>query len=534
MIAFSGNNWSELFNIAALVLLPVFLYAEMHYRLPLLKGFLYKKQPEILFDLPCRTETGIIPVLLLIKDAHWFPVTIDRLLVRLIAQDGHSIYREIPVPLKKQVTQKWFHIIIDIDVSEYKNQWLGVDCFAYVTYGKKSTVIHNDNYRTLSQRPFNIFIDSDPIPLEKGWLWGDMHSHSSFTEDQVEFGAPPECYRIMARAMGISFYALTEHSYDMDDTEDSWTENDPQLRKWAKFRQSIQELNANDPDFLIIPGEEVSVDNGFGRTVHMGILNNPNFHIGTGDGMEHSLGKETENHYAKVLDSIPENTLAFAAHPFDNPSLLHRLLIRRGVWNRWDSHPRLDGLQILNGNPTADFEWGKKFWISQLLKGRRQLIYAGNDSHGNFNRFRQIVLPLLFMREHRHQIFGYNLTGVKSDLAKGMNGIIKDLKKASVIISNGPFICLSMDSARILTITAKTSTFFGSLKTISVYLGDPAKQKEFNFHTKKFQNGQTDHTIHLATDDIPDQGYFRAELSTHKDRFAMTNAVWFEVHPKVI
>ena len=529
MIVFSGNNWPDFFNIAALVLLPVVLYAEMHYRLPFLKGYLYKKQPEILFDLPCRTETGIIPVLLLIKDAHWFPVTIDRLIIRLIAQDGHSIYREIPVSVKQQVTKKWFHTIIEINASEYINQWLNVDCFAYVSFGKKSTVIHNDNYRTLSQRPFNIFIDSDPLPGEKGWIWGDMHCHSSYTEDQAEFGAPPECYQAMARAMGISFCALTEHSYDMDDTENSWTENDPMLLKWTKFRQSIQDLNTNSRDFLIIPGEEVSVDNGFGRTVHMSVLNDPNFHIGSGDGMEHSLGRETENHYAKVLDLVPENSLAFAAHPFNNPSWLHRLIIHRGMWNPWDAHPLLNGFQILNGNNFRDFEIGKQFWINQLLKERRQLIYAGNDSHGNFNRFRQTVIPLLYMQEHRHQIFGYNLTGVKTDLSKGIDGVIEDLKQSSVIVSNGPFICLSIDSARILTITAKTSTFFGSLKTISVFLGNPARQKEANFHTKDFKNGQIHQTIQLPIDDIPGQGYFRAEISTHKNRFAMTNALWFDL-----
>jgi len=155
------------------------------------------------------------------------------------------------------------------------------------------------------------------------------------------------------------------------------------------------------------------------------------------------------------------------------------------------------------------------------------LIYAGNDSHGNFNRFRQIVIPLLYMREDQNQIFGYNLTGVKTDLSKGLDNVIKDLKQADVIISNGPFISLSMDSTSIITITAKSSTFQGSLKTISVYLGDPAKQKELSFYTQDFQNGQLYQTIQLPADNIPDQGYFRAELTTQKNRFAMTNAYWY-------
>lgn len=527
MTGLYSNSWPEWLNLAALFWLPVFLYGEMHYRLPFIKGFLYRNQPEILFDLPYRTETGVIPVLLLIKDAHWFPVTVEKVLIRLMAPGGHEIYKEISVPVNKQIHQKWFHRIIEIDAAGFKNQWLNVDCYAFVTLKGKSKIIHNDNYRTLSQRPFRIFVDPDPLPGEKGWVWGDLHCHSAFTEDQAEFGAPPECYRAMAHAMGISFIALTEHSYDMDDSENSWTDNDPQLLKWKKFRREIQNLNRTNRDFLIIPGEEVSVDNGFGRTVHMGVLNDPEFHIGSGDGMEHSLGKETEFHYASVLHMTSENSLTFAAHPFDNPPWLHRLIIHRGSWNPWDTHPLLHGFQILNGNGLQDFATGKEFWIKQLLQGRRQLIYAGNDSHGNFNRYRQIVLPLLFMREHRRQIFGYNLTGIKSSLNKGVTGLINDLKQETVIISSGPFINLTHDPGKSITLTTKSTVFFGALKEISIYLGNLVNRRELKFHTESFQKGQFAHTIRLPVVNIPERGYFRAELTTDRDRFAVTNPLWF-------
>jgi hypothetical protein len=39
----------------------------------------------------------------------------------------------------------------------------------------------------------------------------------------------------------------------------------------------INSINASNPNFRIIPGEEVSVDNGLGRNVPLGVLNNPSF-----------------------------------------------------------------------------------------------------------------------------------------------------------------------------------------------------------------------------------------------------------------
>ncbi len=508
-------------------LLPVILYAEMHYRLPFFKGILFKNQPEILFDLPYRTETGTIPVLFLIKDAHRFPIEIGTIRIRIKSPEHSVLIKELQFEIKKVVDQKWYYRIFEIDVSEFKDQYLLLDCIADVQIRRKNISIINDNFQTLSQRPFKIFVDSESLPAEKGWLWGDLHCHSSFTEDQVEFGAPPASLPSMGKALGVSFCALTEHSYDLDNVDDSWIINDPELKKWADFQSEIRKVNQQNPDFLIIPGEEVSVDNGFGKTVHMAVLNDTNFHIGTGDGMEGSLGKETELHYHTVLSSLPEHSLAFAAHPFDHPSLSHRLLIHRGSWNRWDINPKLHGFQILNGSTGQEFQDGKAFWISQLLKGQRAYLYAGNDSHGNFNRFRQLVIPLLRMHEHQHQIFGYNLTGVKVNNTRTIDGIIHDLKQSSVIISNGPFLDISLDNDHTLHLTAKSSSFFGAIRQLQLFIGDIQHRQESFYKTIRNQAGKFRTALSFPLTDIPKQGYIRAELSTYKEKFALTNPVWF-------
>ncbi|MBU4444056.1 hypothetical protein KJ656_03095 [bacterium] len=526
----------------SLWLFPVFLYAEMHYRWFFFKGFLFKKQPEVIFDLPYRIQSDTLPVLLLIKDADRYPIQIHKIEILLKSPENLEVLKQVTIESAQFIDTKWYYRIFHIDCTEFQNQWLRVDCYAYTSIGSKRLIIKNDNYRTLSQNPFSTFIDPDPLPIEKGWLWGDLHCHSSYTEDQAEFGAPPQCVSPMAAAMGLSFCALTEHSYDMDNYFDSWIKNDPKLEKWNDYLHTISTLNKENTGFMIIPGEEVSVDNGFGKTVHLSILNDPEYHIGTGDGMETSLGKETEHYYASLLETLPQHTLAFAAHPMSKPPFTHRLLIRRGVWNHWDIHPKLHGYQILNGLDDEEFISGKDYWIRQLLKGQRQFIYAGNDSHGNFNRFRQINIPMLSMHEHRKQIFGYHLTGVKSSINQGINDLIDDLKHQPVIISCGPFIDMSVSGSssgkgRIsqtltkqpdtVSIQAKSSSFFGAIKQLHLFVGDLYNQKEYEFKTIDRISGQYQTTLSLPLQDIPGRGYIRAELTTHKEKFALTNPVWY-------
>ena len=55
----------------------VFLYAELHFRFKWSGSRYFQKEPEILADLPIRIEPNRdIPILLIIKDSHLFPITL--------------------------------------------------------------------------------------------------------------------------------------------------------------------------------------------------------------------------------------------------------------------------------------------------------------------------------------------------------------------------------------------------------------------------------------------------------------------------
>jgi hypothetical protein len=56
-----------------------FLYAETHYHFRFAPSLLYRRRPEIIADAPHRLEPGkALPVLLIIKDAHRFPVALQQ------------------------------------------------------------------------------------------------------------------------------------------------------------------------------------------------------------------------------------------------------------------------------------------------------------------------------------------------------------------------------------------------------------------------------------------------------------------------
>ena len=534
-------NTEHFFTVIAL-LLPIFLYAEIHYHLPFFAGRLYKKQPEIIFDLPYRIQRDFLPVMLLIKDSGRYPVNLVKVTLILKCPRTKRVLQKYSFSENLTISKKWFTKIYNINVNQFKDQWLEIECIASVKIREHYHVIKNDNYPTLSNGNFKTYIDSEPLPAVDEWIWGDLHCHSSWTEDQVEFGIPAEKISTLAVPMGISFCALTDHSYDLDDLPDSWIKTDPELTKWKKSRKQIKSLNNNSDNFLIIPGEEVSVDNGLGKNIHMAVLNSSKFYFGSGDGFEKLISKASENHYAKILDNLPKVSMAFAAHPQAKPPFLQKFLIKRGVWNQWDSHRRLSGYQIMNGSLKEDFINGKKNWIQQILKGKKKFIYAGNDSHGNFNRFRQVKLPMWKLHERNYQIFGEHLTAVKSTTTHGVGNLLDDLKKGQVIISNGPFINFTIQDdskhkapigEELLSIPTKSNIaaistkFFGGLKNIELILGDIKHRKEFIFSSITLNPGCFRKIFSLKLDNLPDKGYFRMEVHTQKDKFALSNPIWY-------
>ena len=285
-------------------------------------------------------------------------------------------------------------------------------------------------------------------------FFGDCHTHSNYTDDQVEFGAPIEAAITLSAALGLSFFCVTDHSYDLDDHEDNYLINDPLLPKWMAFQAEVSNRNNIQSACVVVRGEEVTSRNTRSANVHLLILGEQTFVEGAGDSAERWLKTASKHSVEEIAFRV--QGMAFAAHPREHIPILQRLLLGRGSWSLDDLFsPGMHGIQFANGTMEDGFQRGKVLWIKALLLGLRLIAIAGNDAHGNFNRFRQIGVPFIFVRESRFQILGGMRTGVFLRGGPSEAKILAAIRRGNAILTDGP--------AASLVVRLGTSRSFGEM-----------------------------------------------------------------------
>ncbi|HOV98070.1 MAG TPA: CehA/McbA family metallohydrolase [Bacteroidota bacterium] len=523
-----------------LLFVPVFLYAEIHYRFKYFFSLLKKSEPEIIADAPYRIEPGVdIPLLLLIKDSHHYPCVLGNVTVKVMKQ-GKLIHSECVHNKEEAITQKWWWSIYPIKATKEMNGKIELDVEFTIEYNHKKRSYHNDNYRTSSHAPLKLFISQEPLPSYKSLYLGEIHSHSNYTEDQVEFGAPIEPTAQLAKALGLSFFAVTDHSYDLDDHPDNYLLNHPETPKWFDFQNEVSKLQ--NSSVTIIPGEEVTCRNNTGENVHLLILNNKIFFPGSGDSAERWLRTQSELSISEVTAQLGTETITIAAHPLEPVSILQRILLNRGNWQNDDFEAnQINGIQFINGMLNDGNKRGYEFWINTLLSGKRVSIVAGNDAHGNFNRFRQISIPFLKIGERNNQIFGEFRTGIFAP-DKSRESILESLRLGKTIATNGPVANItrinnhtSLLGSEIkggLCIHCQTlsSQEFGTIKKVLLYEGIKGNRIEnILYELNKLETYSYKFDLLIT---VKQPKYIRLEVYTEnaedkKQYFCITNPVWF-------
>jgi hypothetical protein len=529
-------------------LLPFFLYAETHYRFRYFLSRLKKNEPEVIADVPHRVEPGHpLPLLILAKDAHLHPSVIRQITVELRQQDRivqKFDLLEQPISL----SQKFFSHVFQIDRSQQFG-WMDIDVAIDLEIRGITRTYHNDNHISSSRRPLRAFLSEQHLPSFPGLYVGDPHTHSIYTEDQVEFGSPIDSSRELSRAIGLSFFCITDHSYDLDDTVDSYLKNDPSYPKWVSFQNEIDSLNQNAGDFALIRGEEVTCENNAGKNVHFLVFGQREYVQGSGDGAEQWLQTKSEHNISDVIRRRSRDAIAFAAHAQEPVPFLQRLLLGRGVWSLRDLKTEgLSGLQVINGKLDDGFERSYHMWVRLLLGGSRMCAIAGNDAHGNFNRFRQIGIPFLTIREDEHQIFGKWRTGIFIEGPLAEKSVLSALSRGCAIMTDGPVVQMTAASADgqisemgetilaesiRLTVDVLSSEEFGQISTLRVIVGKVGTSMETNaFQIDDIQ----EFSLHkdFALDGIS-ANYVRVEVTTSdskncdgKRHFCFTNPIWMD------
>ncbi len=538
--------------------LPVFAYAETHYRFPGLPSLYYKREPEIIFDTPRRLEPGFpLNIVLIVKDADKFPVTINRINAKIRQADDSKVVPLSVSPMS--INEYLYHRLFPIEESElpYGDFEIGVE--ADITVNGKNRTVANDNHRGTSHNSFRTYRAEQPLPKPEGWCAGDIHIHSEATDDFVEFGAPAELYAGLARTIGLDWIAINDHSYDIDDEPEKYYAPDPELKRWRKLTDSIKKINASG-ECIVIQGEEISCGNKYNRNVHVLGLNINKFISGFGDSAESWLHNSPTSSIPEITDEIlRQSGLPIAAHPGEEPLFLEKLLLNRGPWTYGDFRGNnLHHLQILNGRRSDSFYAGIGIWKRLLLDGRRKFIVAGSDAHGNLNRTRQIRLPFVSFNETDQQIFGCSRTMVfLGKTPPSVGSILQAIARGNCIISDGPFIDfhfkndkgdikLTGDTVNYLSasnwspnLALKSSPEFGELRKVIIYFGDLAKREErilienSSFPNKfdcEFNLNNLRDTLGNLTDIANKEptGFLRVELITVNGNICMTNPIWVQ------
>lgn len=510
-------------------------YAEIHYRPRFTPSLLYSRRPEILFDAPSRIDPGRpLPLFLIIKDAHRFPVKLESVNVRMVYEDGADRVAAFPYEGDIVDTMIWWD---SINIIPDKSGYVTIDPYLVLRDGRRMRLVHVDNYRATLHEPLHVYVSPEPLPGGDHWFHGDAHCHSFFTSDQVEFGAPAEALTHAARCMGLDWLAVTDHSYDLDDRADDYTAEDPSLGKWHELHR----LSAGtDSDITVIPGEEVSCRNAEGRNCHLLAIDADNFIRGSGDSGERGLANHSELSIGEVAAACMDSGgLACAAHPRERVPWTEKAVLNRGQWSELDLEtPGISALQVFNGEHDTGFYDGIAQWVRLLLGGRKLVLLGGSDSHGDMNRQRHIGVPLLTMKERRIHLFGATRTVVRAASA-ARGDIVRGIAEGRTVITEGPFIGLTATAggqsegpggtlpAGTATISAsfRSSREFGALQSVRILAGFHGETTEREIHSPVIRGGAYTHECGFEAD-LSHARYLRAECVTVPDRYCMTNPVW--------
>ena len=504
--------------------IPLLLgYAELHYHLKYLYPKYYIKQPEIIADCPIRViknKDNVLPILLIIKDSNKFPILLKSIKVTIKYADKKI---EEFFPKTKKIEQSYYSETIKCNLGIIESEQnlkviveINISCL-----GKDYTII-NDNCPGLDKKPFTCYYANAALPYPNGWYAGDPHCHTIYTADQVEFGADIKSTKTMAKAMGLSWFFVTDHSYDLDDSLNDCTKNDVNLPKWNMMKADCVE--EDESDFRVVPGEEVSIGNKNGENVHLLVINKNEFIHGSGDSAEIWFKNKPE-HCLNELKNETEDEIYIAAHPNDKVPFMQKLTLRRGSWHTEDfSDNKIRFMQVINSADISEIKSSIEYWKNLLIQKHKILILAGNDAHGNFNVMRQIQKPFTKLFASDKQVFGR----MHTVFHYRNNDPIAGIKNGEMIVSNGPFInfwikaeakefriganCSS--NFALLFFQVATAKEFGEITKLRLFLGKEDGEQVI-------EDPQNELEI-----DLKDILYLRMSIETQKKFVAFTNPIF--------
>jgi len=217
------------------------------------------------------------------------------------------------------------------------------------------------------KKTVNVSISSIDVPKINNWYCGDTHLHSNYTDNAVEFGAPIHVTTDAADAMGLDWFTVTDHSFDLDD----------EVGKWSNYKSDCNLFSK------CLIGEEISCRWDVISLSHYLGYDITNLTLGDADDNPIGITYSCE----QVVNMVNnQGGFGYVAHPMASDLQLNSFY--RVKWRNY-TYP-FKGLEIWNGNildsdVRSQLNEGLGQWKELLLKGRKVFIEAGSDAHGDFN-----------------------------------------------------------------------------------------------------------------------------------------------------
>jgi hypothetical protein len=389
----------------------------------------------IVFDAPRRIAPGRdLPILLLLHHIDRYPVTC-RTVDIAVTQPGRAPLKFTYTDAHTHCTHQWTTksttcLLFVLSRCALYEGTIYITAAAHIAYNGRTRVVINNNLRSAGAQALCCHIATHDLPGVGRCVYGDLHVHSDASNTR-RFVAPPVAVTDrMAHAFGLHVLGITDHSYTLT------------AEKWHTGKDSLDTFSGRT---CILQGEEVSATNARTHTVHMCALAADAFIAGCKDGtvVPAAQGGPDVETSARAIHT--HGGLCFAAHPGAVPSMLYRILLRRGSWHEQDISGDIDGLQAVTGAFDAAWTRAKRLWIRLLLRGFRLSLIAGNDTHGDFSRLR-VAGPLLRdVREYQARFLGSTRTGIYLDSCS-RDDVTHALAGGKTFVTDGPFLCICKDA----------------------------------------------------------------------------------------
>jgi len=508
---------------------PIFLYAETHFRFfPGFPSLLFKREPEIVFDLPYRCDPGKdLPIFLIVNDIKRFPVDVTSVSVVVSQKDSTPILFEFENTGKFQLAHSMSAqsrvFCFWIKRSSLPHGNVFVNCKASISNGRRCWIVINDNFISSSKLPFSCMVAEHTLPGSESCAFGDLHVHSQYSQSHVEFGPPIAAIDTISDTCGLDFFAITDHSYDLCCKLSDYLQIDNNLERW-KFLTNDLKKSYNLKSIIIL-GEEITTINSQKQAVHLCAIGLTDFIPGSTDGARNKKLETLE--ITEVVRRVhDQGGLAMAAHPGSRFGFLQQIFLRRGNWMQADLGNDLDAIQAINNGFGTSWNTAKQLWIKELLKGRRLPIVAGNDAHGDFNRYRYVSVPFLRVSESFSRYLSYCRTGIYKK-ATSIKDVMNAIRAGETFVTNGPFLSITYLKSDInianqprtiplgcnaVTVSAVSSSEFGMPRTIRLFGGKVETGREVVIFSDSY-NGKYNQTINISLESTSSLRYLRAEVT---------------------